>query len=146
MDFRTTYQFKCNGRKTVFSSQETKKQSCTQSIPFVDENYADDERSCSGTAVHASGISRSLLSPFVPASASCGQHGKNTIESRQTRGEKDKEQTDSICDKNISLQKSNCFTVTSPGRTACFARLKPYLVAVGQLAVSQTLRERRLVL
>ena len=65
MNFSPTYLL--SNQERLFISKAIKERSgiCSTCIPFV----GDDERSCPSTAVHASDISRSLLSPFVPASA-----------------------------------------------------------------------------
>ena len=90
-------------------------------IFFVNANRDDDARSRFGTAVHASGTSQSLPSPFVPASENCGHGRKNTtIESRQTQGKTSKQ----YMRQNIYLfRKVMISLLMSPGQTACFVRL-----------------------
>ena len=143
---KMTYHFKSNAIKKSTHSEASKKQSGTNcNLRYASRD--DDERSCPGTAVHASGISKSILSPFVPASEKCGQDRKNTtVESRQTVDTTGKT-SKTVRAKNIYLfRKVMISLLNDPGRTACFARSKPSLVAVGQLAVVQTPRKRRIVL
>ena len=131
----------------LFQFKAVKKQSSTLSIPFVGENRGDDERSCTGTAVHASGTSRSLLSPFVPASAMRTRREKyTTIESRQNTRGKTTNKTVHTASKHFSLVRKVMVHCDRPRSTCFCAGLKSSLVAVGQLSVSQTPRERRLVL
>ena len=47
---------------------------------------------------------------------------------------------------NSHLAESNKLSFILQGQTACFARSRPSLVVVGQSVVSQTPRERQLVL
>ena len=49
-------------------------------------------------------------------------------------------------DRNPSRRKSDTFSITLQGQTACFSRSMSSLVVAGQSAVLQTPRERRLVL
>ena len=155
MDFSATYQssprkmtyhFKSNAIKKMNSTySEATKNKMVQTIPFVNANRYDDARSCPGTAVHASGASQSLPSPFVPASENCGHDRKDTtVESRQTHGKTSKQNRR----QNIPIfRKVMISLLTSPGRTTCFARLpKPSsFAAAASLLVSQTSREQRLV-
>ena len=81
-------------------------------------------------AVHASGASKKLISPFIPASAA---KWKNTID-KNTSGNK---QTKTVYRQSISLQKiRNCIIKVFPYRTACFGRLTTLSsLAAGQLVV-----------
>ena len=76
----------------------------------------------------------------------CGQNGKkNTIDSAE-KYKKEKTSKDSIQAKHFFSEKRNCITKVFPYRTACFGRLTTLSsLAAGQLVVSQTPRERRLV-
>ena len=90
-------------------------------------------------AVHASGTSKKLTSPFIPASAA---KWKNTID-KNTSEKKDK---DSIQAKHFSSEKRNCIIKVFPYQTACFGRLTTLsFLAAGQLVVPQTPRGRRLM-
>ena len=119
MDFSTTYHIGWYQKRLIISREMQTKDNVVQSIPFVDENRGDDVLSCLGTAVHASGTSQSLPSPFVPASANCGHDRKNTtIENRQTQGEKQAKQ---CMRQNIPLfRKEMISLLTDLGQIACF--------------------------
>ena len=105
------FQVQCNKKRTVLIGEVIKNKvvhTAVHTAPFVDVNRDVDVRSCPGTAVHASGTSQSLPSPFVPASENGGHYRKNTkVESRQTQEKQTVNAT-----RNLSFQKSKDFTVT----------------------------------
>ena len=119
-DSSTTYHSVTKKNDLPYQFKEIKEQSW-YSIPFDDENRGNDVCSCLSTAAQSSDTSRSLLSPFAPASANCGQDGKNTqAKGRQnTRG---KQRENSTRGKHFSFRKSNGITMTDPDQTACSAR------------------------
>ena len=67
---------------------------------------------------------------------------RNRQQTKYTRKKQARQYTGVI----FSFQKSNCITMTCPCQTAYFGRLTTRLsLAAGQLVISQTPRERRLV-
>ena len=62
-------------------------------------------------AVHASGASKKLISPFVPASAA---KRKNTIDSADIKYKKEKQTRKTGVQESISLQKINCIAEGLP--------------------------------
>ena len=65
-----------------------------------------------GPAVHASGASKWLISPFVPASGIFVDRTEKYDRQRRQKYKRKNKQTRQR--QNISLQKSNCITKTSP--------------------------------
>ena len=64
------FQEQYNKKRTVLNSEATKNKGvhiAVHTAPLVNANRDDDVHSCPGTAVHASGTSQLLPSPFVPA-------------------------------------------------------------------------------
>ena len=118
------------------------------SIPFDDASRDDDARSCPGTAVHASALRITIAPSWIERSPRLSyllwkvadKTGK-TEKCKRTR-----KRANSIRERHSSGQKSNHFSVTLRGQTACFARysmLSPFAAAFSM--VSQTLHEQRLV-
>ena len=129
-------------RKRTVLREADKRNNKLQSIPFVDTSRDDDARSCLGTADHASGcipIALASLSEKYPR-LSYLLFGQDRKYRRKIRDIQTKKSTVK------SSTGSKKLSVTLRGRIAYFAQSKPSLVVGGQLAVSQTTCERRLVL
>ena len=76
----------------------------------------------------------------------CGQNGRKCDRQGRQKYQKEKKQAKTVYRQNISFQKKEfCITKVFPYRTACFGRLTTLSSLAGQLVVSQTPRERRLV-
>ena len=85
-------------------------------------------------------LSQSLSLPFVTASENFGHGRKSTTKEKYETDKQRKAQ------RNPFSTESKASSITLLDRIACFAQSKPSLVVAGQSAVSQTPRERRLVL
>ena len=129
-NFSTTYHRSAHFKDFHFK-ENTERYSSTQRIPFIRRKIEMGECSSPVTAVHASGASKWLISPFIPASAIfLGKTGKNAIDrAENTRsGKTSKQETrQSTQGSNSPFRKLIASKRACPYQIACAARFPKML-------------------